>query len=70
MKENVDTLIESTKSKYPACFSVIEEGGTPPVNPIGGNPPRPLTIADVKKMTTEQINANWAEVQKALANGK
>ena len=68
--ENVDTLIESTKSKYPACFSVIEEGGTPPVNPIGGNPPRPLTIADVKKMTTEQINANWAEVQKALANGK
>lgn len=68
--ENVDALIESTKTKYPACFSVVEEGGTPPVNPIGGNPPRPLTIADVKKMTPEQINANWAEVQKALASGK
>ena len=68
--ENVDALIESTKTKYPACFSVVEEGGTPPVNPIGGNPPRPLTIAEVKKMTPEQINANWAEVQKALASGK
>lgn len=68
--ENVDALIESTKTKYPACFSTVQEGGTPPVDPLGGNPPRPLTIADVKKMTPEQINANWAEVQKALANGK
>ena len=68
--ENVDALIESTKTKYPACFSNVQEAGTPPVEPLGGNPPRPLTIADVKKMSAEQINANWAEVQKALANGK
>lgn len=68
--ENVDALIESTKTKYPACFSSVQEGGTPPVNPLGGTPPRPLTIADVKKMSAEEINANWAEVQKALANGK
>lgn len=67
--ENVDALIESTKTKYPACFSTVEEVGTPPVQPLNGNPPRPLTIADVKKMTPEQINANWAEVQKALAQG-
>ena len=68
--ENVDALIESTKTKYPSCFSSVTETGTPPVDPPSGNPPRPLTIADVKKMTAEQINANWAEVQKALANGK
>ena len=67
--ENVDALIESTKTKYPACFSVIEEGGTPPVNPPSGNPKRPLTREDVKKMTQEQINANWEEVKVALANG-
>ena len=68
--ENVDALIESTKTKYPACFASIQEGGTPPVEPLGGNPPRPLTIADVKKMTPEQINANWDEVQKALRNNQ
>ena len=68
--ENVDALIESTKTKDPACFSTVQEGGTPIVQPLGGNPPRPLTVADVKKMTAEQINANWDEVQKALALGK
>ena len=68
--ENVEALVESTKTKYPACFSTVQDGGTPPIEPLGGTPPRPLTIADVKKMTAEQINANWAEVQKALANQK
>ena len=68
--ENVEALIESTKAKYPGCFSTVQEVGTTPVEPLGGNPSRPLTIADVKKMTPEQINANWAEVQKALANNK
>lgn len=68
--ENVDALIESTKAKYPACFSNIQEDGTTHVEPLGGNSQRSLTIADVKKMSAEQINANWAEVQKALASGK
>ena len=68
--ENVEALIESTKTKYPGCFGTVTEAGTPPVEPVGGNPSRPLTIADVKKMTPDQINANWPEVQKALANGK
>ena len=68
--ENVDALIESTKTKYPACFGTVTEVGTPPVEPVGGNPSLPLTIADVKKMTPEQINANWDRVQEALKNGK
>lgn len=69
--DGVDALIESTKTKYPGCFSSVQEGGTPPINPPSdGKNNRPLTIADVKKMSPEQINANWAEVQKALANGK
>ncbi len=68
--ENVDALIESTKTKYPSCFSTVTEGGTPPVNPLGGNPPRPLTMADIKKMSPDEINKNWAEVQKALAKGE
>ena len=57
--DNVDALIESTKTKYPACFSSVQEIGTPPVNPLGGNPPRQLTRADIAKMTPEQINAAW-----------
>lgn len=68
--ENVEALIESTRTKYPACFSSVTETGTPPVDPPSGNPSRPLTVADIKKMTPEQINANWPEVQKALALGK
>lgn len=69
--ENVDTLIESTKTKYPACFASVQEGGTPPVNPLGGNPPRSLTREDISKMTPEQINAAWekGEIQTALASG-
>ena len=69
--ENVDALIESTKTKYPACFAQVQEGGTPPVNPLGGNPPRPLTKADISKMTPEQINAAWerGEIQSALSKG-
>ena len=69
--ENVDALIESTKTKYPACFAQVQEGGTPPVNPLGGNPPRPLKKEDISKMTPEQINAAWdrGEIQSALSYG-
>lgn len=68
--ENVETLIESTKAKYPGCFGVVQEVGTPPVNPLNGAPSRPLTRADISKMTPEQINKAWAsgEIQKALAS--
>lgn len=68
--ENVDALIESTKTKYPACFGTVQETGTPTVQPLDGKSSRPLTIAEIKSMTPEQINANWPEVQKALAANK
>jgi len=68
--ENVDALIESTKSKYPGCFGVVQESGTSPVNPISGTPSRPLRKEDISKMTPEQINKAWesGEIQKALAS--
>jgi len=67
--ENVDALMESTKTKYPGCFSSVTVEGTPTVNPPSGNPPRPLTVDDVRKMSPDEINAHWDEVKKALANG-
>lgn len=68
--KDVDTFIENTKAKYPSCFGTIEEGGTPHIDPVGGNPPRPLTLAKIKAMSAEEINANWAEVQKTLSKGE
>lgn len=68
--ENADTFIETTKSKYPSCFGTVTEEGTKSVEPMGGNPPRKLTIAQIKAMTADEINANWEAVQKAMASQK
>lgn len=67
--EGADTFIETTKSKYPSCFGTVQEGGTPPVNPPSGNPPRSLTMAQIEKMSAEEINANWDAVQQTLSKG-
>ena len=68
--EDADSFINNTKAKYPSCFGTITEGGTPPVEPMGGNPQKALTIAQIKKMTPEEINKNWDAVQKAMAAQK
>ena len=65
--EEADKFIESTKSKYPSCFGTVQEGGTPPVNPPSGNPPRSLTMAQIEKMSPDEINANWDAVQQTLS---
>ena len=65
--EEADTFIESTKSKYPSCFGTVQEGGTNPINPPAGNPPRSLTLAQIEKMSPDEINANWEAVQQTLS---
>lgn len=65
--EDADSFINNMKAKYPSCFGTVTEGGTPTVEPIGGNPSKPLTIAQIKAMTPDEINKNWDAVQKAMA---
>lgn len=67
--KDVDQFIESTKTKYPSCFGKVEEVGTPPINPVGGNPPQALTLEQIKGMSPEEINKNWDAVQAALKKG-
>ena len=40
----------------------------PPADPNGGG--GTLTLADIEKMSTDEINANWDKVSKVLAGGK
>lgn len=68
--EDADSFIATTKAKYPSCFGTVTEGGTPPVDPMGGNSQKTLTIAQIKAMTPDEINQNWEAVQKAMAAQK
>lgn len=67
--EDADSFIQNTKAKYPSCFGTVTEGGTPPVNPMGGNQ-NVLTIEQIKHMTADEINNNWEAVQKVLSSQK
>lgn len=66
--EDADSFIESTKTLYPSCFGTVQEGGTPPITPPSGSG-KPLTKAQIEKMSPEEINSRWDEVQQALAKG-
>jgi len=65
--EGMDKLIESTKADdvFGSFFGEMQENnanvGDPPDRQEGG-----MTIDKVKKMTPEEINANWDSVQKVL----
>lgn len=41
-----------------------------PANPAKPGGGRPLTLEDVRRMTRDQIQANWPQVEAALAAGK
>lgn len=49
-----------------------QQAGAPPANttnPASGRGRAQLTVADVKAMSKDQINARWSEVQAALRRG-
>ena len=64
--KDLETFISTTKTKYPSCFGTVTEGGTPPVNPMGGNPPARFTLEQIKSMSPDEINKNWEAVQQTL----
>ena len=66
--EDADAFIESTKSLYPSCFGTVQEGGTPPITPPSGSG-KPLTRAQIERMSPDEINSRWDEVQQALGKG-
>ena len=68
--EDADSFIQSTKAKCPSCFGEVVESGTVKIEPMGGNPPKKLTIAQIRQMSADEINANWDAVQKAMASQK
>lgn len=68
--EDADSFIENTKAKYPSCFGTVVESGTKPVNPMGAESGKKLTLAQIRNMSADEINANWEAVQKAMASQK
>lgn len=63
---DADKLIESTQTKYPSCFGTVTEGGTPKIEPMGGNHEKLLTKAQIDAMSPDEINAKWDLVQKSM----
>ncbi len=62
--KNIEKLLRSMLEKRPYLAGGTGGSGNP-TNP-GGNKGSKLTMADIRKMTPEQINARWAEVQEAM----
>jgi len=63
------TLLEQKPYlKAAPAVPVIPNPG--PTNPGAQHGTPPLTLADIKKMKPEEINARWAEVSAVMAQGK
>ena len=63
---NRDALVEYERKDFADFGSTTVEHGAPPVTPpSGGN--KTYTRAEIQAMTPDEINKNWAEVQKSLA---
>lgn len=67
--ETDDQLLFTLKSRYPAFFSVPIFLPTDPVSPPVSAAP-PLTQADVRRMTQEEITRNWSAVCSVLSKGE
>ena len=65
--KNVDTVVGDLKENYKDLFGTMKIKGKEPVtkDPVPGEN---LTVEDVRKMSTDQINENWEQVQKVLEN--
>lgn len=67
--KNLDALVNSYKTDFADAFGIEKPGET--INGgAGGQAATKLTIEQIQKMTPEQINENWEEVEKVLKAGK
>jgi hypothetical protein len=57
------------KAGYPELFGTPTTTPTPPVNPTNPANPTKLTLDAVKKMTPDEINKRWDDVQAVLSQG-
>lgn len=64
-----DEMFEAVRKEYEPFKQVIETTGATPANPPSDSS-RTFTREDIQNMSTEQINANWDSVSKALSNIK
>lgn len=65
---DAETLLSPLRTQYAAFFSQPVRLPTPPVSPPTSASP-PLTRADVRRMSKEDINRNWSAVRSALLKG-
>lgn len=66
---NREALVEYVKKDFADFGSTTTDQGAPPVAPpSGGN--KTYTRAEIQAMSPDEINKNWAEVQKSLATLK
>jgi Phage minor structural protein GP20 len=63
--ENVKELLEELIKSETFLLTPATSTSTSPTNP--GREGAKFTREQIEKMTTDEINANWAEVQKVLA---
>lgn len=61
-----ESLTESIKSEWSDFITVSRTEGAETKTPPENNTPRKYTLDDVSKMSREEINANWGEIQKSL----
>ncbi len=64
-----DQLLFTLKRRYPAFFSAPVYLPTDPVSPPVSAAP-PLTQADVRRMSQEEITRNWSAVCSVLSKGE
>lgn len=63
---NRDALIQGIKTDYADCIATTEQLGTPPTTPPTGGG-KTYTRDQIRSMSADEINANWAAVTAALA---
>lgn len=58
------------KTGYPELFGAAQAPAQPPLNPTNPAGPNKLTLDAIKRMTTEEINKRWDDVQAVLSQSE
>ena len=67
--ENIDDLSKPFVEGLDFMFGTVETKGADVANPPNGEPPKTFTMEQIKSMTADEINKNWAQVQETLKKG-
>lgn len=65
--QNLDDVLSEAKDLYPELFGVKKPEGAAPDAGEGGGGGKLYTKEQLEKMTPQQINDNWALVEKSMA---